>query len=96
MKYIDAEKLKSIIKAQIKERDEWMKDIDKSDRQEQLWSDLNGEDMSIIQTISSLQHESTPSKEEIADRIADWISDNTDFFFNGDTKEVMNEIKKLI
>lgn len=57
MEYIDAEKLKSIIKAQIKERKEWMKDIDRSDRQDQLWSDLNREDMSILQTIDSLQQE---------------------------------------
>ena len=45
MKYIDAEKLKAIIRVQIKERKEWLKDPDKSDRQDQLWSDLNGEDM---------------------------------------------------
>lgn len=57
MKYIDADKLKSIIKVQIKERKEWMKDIDRSDRQDQLWSDLNGEDMSILQIINSLQQE---------------------------------------
>ena len=57
MKYIDADKLKSIIKTQIKERKEWMKDIDRSDRQDQLWSDLNGEDMSILQIINSLQQE---------------------------------------
>ncbi len=56
-KYIDADKLKSIIKSQIKERKEWMKDIDRSDRQDQLWSDLNGEDMSILQIINSLQQE---------------------------------------
>lgn len=56
-KYIDAEKLKSIIKVQIKERKEWMKDIDRSDRQDQLWSDLNEEDMSILHTITSLQQE---------------------------------------
>ena len=56
-KYIDADKLKSIIKVQIKERKEWMKDIDRSDRQDQLWSDLNGEDMSILQIIDSLQQE---------------------------------------
>ena len=58
-KYIDADKLKSIIKVQIKERKEWMKDIDRSDRQDQLWSDLNGEDMSILQIIDSLQQEQT-------------------------------------
>lgn len=57
MGYIDAEKLKVIIKSQIKERKEWMKDIDKSDRQDQLWSDLNGEDISILQIINSLQQE---------------------------------------
>lgn len=57
MRYIDAEKLKSIIKVQIKERKEWMKNIDKSDRQNQLWSDLNGEDMSILRTINSIQQE---------------------------------------
>ena len=56
-KYIDVEKLKSIIKVQIKERKEWMKDIDRSNRQDQLWSDLNGEDMSILQIIDSLQQE---------------------------------------
>ena len=56
-KYIDAEKLKSIIKVQIKERKEWLKDIDRSDRQDQLWSDLNGEDMSVLHTITSLQQE---------------------------------------
>ena len=57
MKYIDAEQLKSVIKAQINERKNWMKDADKSDRQDQLWSDLNGEDMSIIQMIDSLQQD---------------------------------------
>ena len=57
MKYIDADKLKSIIKAQIKERKEWMKDINKSDRQDQLWSDLNGEDSAILSIITSLQQE---------------------------------------
>lgn len=56
-KYIDAEKLKSIIKAHLKERDEWMKDPDKSDRQDQLWADLNGEDVSILLIIDSLQKE---------------------------------------
>ena len=56
-KYIDAEALKSIIKAQIKERKKWMKDPAKSDRQDQLWSDLNGEDMSILQIIDILQQE---------------------------------------
>ena len=55
--YINAEKLKLVIKAQINERKNWMKDVDKSDRQDQLWSDLNGEDMSIIQIINSLQQE---------------------------------------
>lgn len=49
-----------------------------------------------IDIITSLQQESAPSKEEVVDRIADWISRNPDFFFNGDTKEVMNEIKKLV
>lgn len=57
MKYIDAEKLKSRIRAQITERKEWMKDTDRSDRQDQLWSDLNGEDMRILQIINSLQQE---------------------------------------
>lgn len=56
-KYIDAEKLKAIIKVQIKERKEWLKDIDRSDRQDQLWQDLNGEDMSILQIIESLLKE---------------------------------------
>lgn len=59
MKYIDADRLKSFIKVQIKERKRWMKDIDRSDRQDQLWSDLNGEDMSILQIIDSLQQEPT-------------------------------------
>ena len=58
-KYIDADKLKAVIKAQINERRNWMKDVNKSDRQDQLWSDLNGEDMSIIQIINSLQQEQT-------------------------------------
>jgi hypothetical protein len=55
MKYIDAEKLKAVIKARINERKNWMKDVDRSDRQDQLWSDLNGEAISIIQIINSLQ-----------------------------------------
>ena len=61
---IDAEKLKSVIKAQINERKNWMKDVDKSDRQDQLWSDLNGEDMSIIQIINSLQQEAEEEQEK--------------------------------
>ena len=69
-KYIDAEKLKSVIKAQINERKKWMKDADKSDRQNQLWSDLNGEDMSIIQIINSLQKEQPiPDSSQL---IAEW------------------------
>ena len=69
-KYIEADKLKSIIKLQIKERKEWMKDIDRSDRQDQLWSDLNGEDMSILQIIDSIQQEiELPEKY----RTPDWL-----------------------
>lgn len=64
MEYIDAEKLKSIIKAQIKKREEWMRDLDRSARQDQLWPDLNGEDMSILQTINSLQQEQQEVKHE--------------------------------
>lgn len=56
-KYIDAEKLKEILKSLIKERKRWMKDPAKSDRQDQLWSDLNGEDMSILQIINILQQD---------------------------------------
>ena len=63
-KYIDAEKLKSILKIQIKERKEWMKDMDRTDRQDQLWSDLNGEDMSILHTITSLQQERPNTDED--------------------------------
>ena len=72
-KYIDADKLKSIIKVQINERKEWMKDMDRSDRQDQLWSDLNGEDMSILQIIASLQQETSEiSLEEFTEKMEDW------------------------
>lgn len=57
MKYIDAERLKEILKSKIKDRKKWMKDPAKSDRQDQLWSDLNGEDMSILKIIYILQQE---------------------------------------
>ena len=56
-KYIDAEKLKSAIKAQIEEREEWLKDANKLDRQDQLWSDLNNEDRIILSLVNSLQQE---------------------------------------
>lgn len=56
-KYIDAEKLKSAIKAQIEEREKWLKDANKSDRQDQLWSDLNNEDRIILSLVNSLQQE---------------------------------------
>lgn len=59
MKYIDADKLKEILKTQIKGRKRWMKDPGKSDRQDQLWSDLNGEDMSILRIVDILQQEQT-------------------------------------
>ena len=73
MGYIDAEKLKSIIKVQIKERKEWMKNIDRSDRQDQLWSDLNGEDMSILQIINSLQQEQPEvDLEKFTQNMNDW------------------------
>ena len=70
-KYIDADKLKSIIKVQIKERKEWMKDIDRSNRQDQLWSDLNEEDMSILQIINSLQQEQ--QEIDLEKEIHSWI-----------------------
>lgn len=75
MKYIDAEKLKSIIRLQINERKEWLKDIDRSDRQDQLFSDLNGEDMSILQIIDSLQQEQ-PEVDLDADIEMEWDSFN--------------------
>ena len=50
-------KLKSAFKAQIKEREEWLKDANKSDRQDQLWSDLNNEDRIILSLVNSLQQE---------------------------------------
>lgn len=72
-KYIDADKLKSTIKDQIKERKKWMKDIDRSDRQDQLWSDLNGEDMSILQIIASLQQETSEiSLEKFTKKMNAW------------------------
>ena len=57
MKYIDAERLKSALKAQIKEREEWLKDANKLERQDQLWSDLNNEDRIILSLVNSLQQE---------------------------------------
>ena len=68
MKYIDADKLKSIIKAHINERNEWMKGIDKSDRQDQLWSDLNKEDISILEIITSLQQEKISFKKVVNEK----------------------------
>ena len=90
-KYIDAEKILTKI--------EWLKGINNRIVCETNKEYCRGyvdaiED--ILHSITSLQQESSPSKEEVADRIADWISRNPDFFFNGDTKEVMNEIKKLV
>lgn len=82
MKYIDADKLKTIIKLQINERKEWLKDIDRSDRQDQLWSDLNGEDMSILQIINSLQQEQKEEPDKDLEEAAEdcvWKSiDNND------------------
>ena len=87
MKYIDAEKLIAEIK-RLQCEQGFEDGIEERGYQFAI--------KDILDIINSLQHESTPSKEEIVDRIADWISGNTDFFFNGDTKEVMNEIKKLV
>jgi len=89
MGYIDAEKLKSIIKVQIKERKEWMKNIDRSDRQDQLWSDLNGEDMSILQIINSLQQE---QPEEICSKCIHHGKDD-DYCYNphGGMRSLINE-----
>lgn len=90
-KYIDAEKLIAEIHKHIGKYDsmlhEWSIPVVKGKREEAF---------SILTIVESLQQENTLSKEEIADRIADWISRNPDFFFNGDTKEVMNEIRKLV
>lgn len=59
IKYIDAENLKSAIKAQINKRNEWLKDPDRTDRQDQLWSDLNNHAMEILSLVSSLQQETS-------------------------------------
>lgn len=57
MKYIDAERLKEILKSNIKQRKKWIKDLHRSNRENQLWSDLNMEDTSIIKIILILQEE---------------------------------------
>ena len=66
-KYIDAKKLKDVLKAQIKEREEWLKDANKSDRQDQLWSDLNNEDRIILSLLNSLQQEQCIDTEKLKD-----------------------------
>lgn len=108
-KYIDADKLKSIIKAQIKERKEWMKDIDRSDRQDQLWSDLNGEDISILQIIGSLQKEQRKLGVFVPEWCLENIQDTLRIQYNinsdkatGETcqdrniKESLNELQKIL
>ena len=57
MKYIDAERLKEILKSKIKQRKKWIKDLHRSNGENQLWSDLNMEDNSIIKIILILQEE---------------------------------------
>ena len=57
MKYIDAERLKEVLKSNIKQRKKWIKDLHRSNRENQLWSDLNMEDTSIIKIILILQEE---------------------------------------
>lgn len=90
-KYIDAEKLIAKLKRQKRELELSIQSQGDYGQSCQIVAYEN-----IISLIPSLQQESTPSKEEVADRIADWISRNPDFFFNGDIKEVMNEIRKLV
>lgn len=87
MKYIDADKLKAIIKAHIKERDEWIKDIDKSERLHQFWADLNGEDISILLIIDSLQKE----QESVAEKFARIIRGN----LIGIDKDVQQKFEQL-
>lgn len=60
MKYVDAEKLKSILKAKVEKRKKWMKTIDWS-----VWYDLNREDMCIFQIIDSLQQDHDFKEEKI-------------------------------
>lgn len=60
--YIDTDKLRAVLHAQIKEREEWMKNSDKSDRQDQLWSDLNNEDRVILSLIDTLEQERNNKK----------------------------------
>lgn len=89
---IDAEKLKSIIKVQIKERKKWMKNIDRSDRQDQLWSDLNGEDMSILQIIDSLQQEQP--EVNLDESINDFLLNNSEFLVERDSKDVVQKLAR--
>lgn len=93
-RYIDADRLKADLKKKIEEieNEQAPKDMTTLILRECKKNAFR----EVLNTIHRLHQESTPSKEEIADRIADWISRNPDFFFNGDTKEVMNEIRKLV
>ena len=76
MKYIDADKLKEILKTQIKGRKRWMKDPAKSDRQDQLWSDLNGEDMSIVKIIDILQQEQQEDTDALRAKLVNFLTRN--------------------
>lgn len=96
MKYIDADKLISEIERRKGFYERTYERLHRDDLESSTSYAIASALDELLSFITSLQQESTPSKEEIADRIVDLISRNTDFFFNGDTKEVMNEIKKLI
>lgn len=79
MKYIDAERLKSALKAQIKEREEWLKDANKLERQDQLWSDLNNEDRVILSLVNSLQQEQCIDTEKLKDTLKTQIEESEEW-----------------
>lgn len=93
-KYIDADRLNADLKEKIEEIESEQAPADMTTLL--LRECKKNAFREALNTIRRLQQESAPSKEEVADRIADWISRNPDFFFNADPKDVINELKKLI
>lgn len=97
-KYIDADRLKAELEKRLKNTRDYMNGTGMKYKGPKYYKAQGKEAAydAVLNSLDALRQESTPSKEEVADRIADWISRNPDFFFNGDTKEVMNEIRKLV
>ena len=97
-KYIDADRLKAELEKRLKNTCDYMNGAGMNYKGPKYYKAQGKESAydAILNLLDFLQQESAPSKEEVADRIADWISRNPDFFFNADPKDVINELKKLI